>query len=53
MPQDAPVLDLERAPDIAENTATALCTLCGAAQEITPLLRGFGHTGDETDPSAA
>ncbi|MEU5090643.1 DUF6233 domain-containing protein [Streptomyces sp. NPDC021356] len=52
-PQDAPVLDLERALDVAENPATTLCTLCGAAQEITPVLRGFDHTGDETDPPGA
>ncbi|MFD8840480.1 DUF6233 domain-containing protein [Streptomyces griseofuscus] len=28
-PHDAPLLDLKRALDVAENPATTLCTLCG------------------------
>ncbi|WP_327341362.1 hypothetical protein [Streptomyces europaeiscabiei] len=39
-PQGAPLLDLEHVMDVAENSATRLRTLCGAAQERTPLLRG-------------
>ncbi|MYR62090.1 hypothetical protein GTY54_39790 [Streptomyces sp. SID625] len=46
-PRDAAVLDLEDALDYAENPATTLCSLCGCAQEITPLLRGLAHTGEE------
>ncbi|MER6738921.1 DUF6233 domain-containing protein [Streptomyces puniciscabiei] len=48
-PQDAPLLDLDRVLDIAENPATRLCTLCGCVQGLTPLLRGFGHIGDSYD----
>jgi hypothetical protein len=32
--------------DAAEHPGTRLCTLCGAAQELTPLLRGFDHITD-------
>jgi hypothetical protein len=45
-PQGAPLLNLERALDAAENPSTRLCTLCGCAQEVTPLLRGFDHIAD-------
>lgn len=45
-PQGAPLLDLEHALDVAENPATRLCTLCGCAQELTPILRGFDHGTD-------
>ncbi|MGW7410022.1 DUF6233 domain-containing protein [Streptomyces sp. NPDC054833] len=45
-PKDAPLLDWKRALDLAENPATRLCTLCGCAQELTPLLRGFDHITD-------
>lgn len=44
-PQGAPRLDLEHVLDVAENSATRLCTLCGAAQERDPLLRGFDVRG--------
>lgn len=44
-PQGAPLLDLEHVLNVAENSATRLCTLCGAAQERTPLLRGFDVRG--------
>lgn len=37
------VLSLEEALDLAERPATRLCVLCGAAQELEPLLRGFDH----------
>ncbi len=40
---DAPPLDWKRALDVAENRATRLCVLCGCAQELSPLLRGFDH----------
>ncbi|MEU6212714.1 DUF6233 domain-containing protein [Streptomyces sp. NPDC047023] len=45
-PQGAPLLDLQRALDVAENPGTRLCTLCGCAQELTPMIRGFDHIGD-------
>ncbi|MFD4976746.1 DUF6233 domain-containing protein [Streptomyces sp. NPDC058424] len=48
-PQGAPLLDLEHALNTAENPATRLCTLCGCAQELTPLLRGFDHIGKSGD----
>ncbi|WP_371674755.1 DUF6233 domain-containing protein (plasmid) [Streptomyces sp. NBC_00289] len=47
-PAGAPLLDLEQALDAAENPATQLCTRCGCAQELTPVLRGFEHI---TDPA--
>ncbi|MGW4186230.1 DUF6233 domain-containing protein [Streptomyces albidoflavus] len=40
-PQNAPQLSLERALDVAERPSTRLCSLCGAAQELDPMLRGF------------
>nr|WP_079055865.1 DUF6233 domain-containing protein [Streptomyces caeruleatus] len=45
-PKDAPLLDWRRALDVAEKPTTRLCTLCGCAQELTPLLRGFDHIND-------
>jgi hypothetical protein len=42
----APLLDVDRALDAAEHPGTRLRTLCGAAQELTPLLRGFDHITD-------
>jgi hypothetical protein len=42
----APLLDLERALDLAEIPSLRLCTWCGCAQEVAPLLRGFGHIAD-------
>ncbi|MFF7189601.1 DUF6233 domain-containing protein [Streptomyces sp. NPDC008222] len=48
-PQGAPLLDVERALDVAEHPGTRLCTLCGAAQELTPLLRGFDHIDSATE----
>ncbi len=45
-PQGAPLLDVQRALDVAENPGTQLCTLCGCAQELTPMSRGFDHIGD-------
>lgn len=51
-PAGAPLLDVERALDVAEHPGTRLCTLCGAAQELTPLLRGFDLITDSaTDDS--
>ncbi|MER5200464.1 hypothetical protein ACWD3J_44375 [Streptomyces sp. NPDC002755] len=35
-----------RPSDAAEHPGTRLCTLCGAGQELTPLLRGFDHITD-------
>jgi len=45
-PQGAPLLDVEHALNVAENPGTRLCTLCGCAQELTPLLRGFDHINE-------
>ncbi|MEU1077962.1 MULTISPECIES: DUF6233 domain-containing protein [unclassified Streptomyces] len=42
-PQGAPLLPLERALNVAEQLGTRLCSLCGAAQELDPVLRGFDH----------
>ncbi|MFF5760009.1 DUF6233 domain-containing protein [Streptomyces longwoodensis] len=42
-PEGAPLLDVQRALDVAENPGTQLYTLCGCAQELTPLLNGFDH----------
>ena len=42
-PQGKPVLELERALDAAEKVSVRLCSLCGAEQELEPLLRGFDH----------
>lgn len=47
-PQGAPALELERALDTAEKAGVRLCSLCGAAQELEPLLRGFDRiTGSD------
>ncbi|KOV74344.1 hypothetical protein ADL00_02405 [Streptomyces sp. AS58] len=42
-PQGAPLLDVEQVLNVAENPGTQLCTLCGCAQEMTPILHGFDH----------
>ncbi|MGW4272099.1 hypothetical protein [Streptomyces similanensis] len=44
-PEGAPLLDVERALNVADNLVTQLCTLCGCAQELTPLLQGFDQIG--------
>ncbi|MGX1364722.1 hypothetical protein RKD19_000081 [Streptomyces canus] len=43
-PPDAPHLDLDHALDAAEHPGTRLCVLCGCAQELSPLLKGFDNT---------
>ncbi|MDX3523749.1 DUF6233 domain-containing protein [Streptomyces scabiei] len=45
-PAGAPVLSLDKALDAAEHPGTRLCSLCGAAAELDPVLRGFDHGGD-------
>ncbi len=45
-PAGAPLLGVDRALDAAEPPGTRLRTLCGAAQELTPLLCGFDHITD-------
>ncbi|GAA0898114.1 MULTISPECIES: DUF6233 domain-containing protein [Streptomyces violaceusniger group] len=45
-PEGSPLLDVQRALDVAEKPGTQLCTLCGCAQELTPLLSGFDHITD-------
>jgi hypothetical protein len=45
-PHGAPLLDLNRALDVAQHPGTRLCVLCGCAQELTSLLKGFDHPGD-------
>lgn len=42
-PHGAPVLGLERALDAAQHPGTRLCSLCGAAAELDPVLRGLGR----------
>ncbi|WP_344400075.1 hypothetical protein [Streptomyces longisporus] len=42
----AAYLDLERALNIAESRSTRLYTLCGCAQELTPMIKGFDHFED-------
>ncbi|MFJ3630821.1 DUF6233 domain-containing protein [Streptomyces sp. NPDC090112] len=44
-PADRPALTWQQALDRAERPSTRLCTLCGAAHELEPLLRGFGSIG--------
>lgn len=46
VPEGAPVLELERALDAAEKASVRLCSLCGAAQELDPLLKGFDRGFD-------
>ncbi|MFF2331913.1 MULTISPECIES: DUF6233 domain-containing protein [unclassified Streptomyces] len=45
-PAGAPVLKLEAALTAAENPRVRTCTVCRAAIELDPLLRGFGHEDD-------
>jgi hypothetical protein len=45
-PQGAPLLDVGYALNVAENPGTRLCTLCGCAQELTPMLSCFDHITD-------
>ncbi|MFG3467566.1 DUF6233 domain-containing protein [Streptomyces sp. NPDC047853] len=45
-PQGAPLLGVEQALNVAEHPGTRLCTLCGCAQELTPMLSGFDHITD-------
>ncbi|MEU2564967.1 DUF6233 domain-containing protein [Streptomyces longispororuber] len=42
-PAGAPVLTLERALDVAQQPGVRLCSLCGAAAELDPVLKGFDH----------
>lgn len=44
----APVLTLERALDAAENPGNRLCSLCGAAAELDPVLKGFDSNAGES-----
>ncbi|MEU8764618.1 DUF6233 domain-containing protein [Streptomyces sp. NPDC048659] len=46
-PQGVATLSLEHALDLAERPAVRLCSLCGAAAELTPLLRGFDGGFDQ------
>ncbi|MFD4612668.1 DUF6233 domain-containing protein [Streptomyces sp. NPDC058440] len=45
-PQGAPLLDVEHALNVAENSGTRLCALCGRVQELTPMRAGFDHITD-------
>ncbi|NJP53502.1 hypothetical protein HCJ93_26415 [Streptomyces sp. SBST2-5] len=47
-PAGAPVLTLERALDAAEQPGVRLCSLCGAAAELDPVLQGFDRGFEET-----
>ncbi|WP_442812357.1 DUF6233 domain-containing protein [Streptomyces sp. NBC_01210] len=42
-PAGAPVLPLSRVRDTAEQPGVRLCSLCGAAAELDPVLKGFDH----------
>ncbi|WP_445270429.1 DUF6233 domain-containing protein [Streptomyces sp. DSM 41634] len=48
-PAGAPVLTLEHALDVAQHPRTRLCSLCGAAAELDPVLKGFDHGFDGED----
>lgn len=40
-PPGAPVLTLDQALDAAQHPGTRLCSLCGAALELDPVLKDF------------
>ncbi|MFC9343676.1 DUF6233 domain-containing protein [Streptomyces sp. NPDC057020] len=40
-PTNAPRLSLDQALDAAERPGVRLCSICGAAQKLDPVLRGF------------
>ncbi|MFB6884149.1 DUF6233 domain-containing protein [Streptomyces noursei] len=46
-PPGVPVVDVHRALDAAQQPGARLCSLCGAAQELDPLLHGFDHITDD------
>ncbi|MFC8125456.1 DUF6233 domain-containing protein [Streptomyces sp. NPDC057302] len=46
-PQGAPVLAVNQALDAVEKADVRRCSLCGAAQELEPSLRGFDHGFDQ------
>ncbi|MEU4729558.1 DUF6233 domain-containing protein [Streptomyces sp. NPDC023588] len=52
-PAGAPVLTLEHALHVAQHPATRLCSLCGAAAELDPVLKGFDRGSAATDARAA
>ncbi|MFF4188179.1 DUF6233 domain-containing protein [Streptomyces sp. NPDC001691] len=45
-PSGAPRLTLDQALDNAQKPGTRLCSLCGAAGELDPMIRGFDHIDD-------
>ncbi|MFE2611590.1 DUF6233 domain-containing protein [Streptomyces mirabilis] len=45
-PTGAPKLTLDKALDAAEQPGTRLCSLCSAAAELDPVLKGFDHGFD-------
>jgi hypothetical protein len=45
-PAGAPVLTVERALDVAQQPGVRLRSLCGAAAELDPVLRGFDRGFD-------
>ncbi|MGC4987295.1 hypothetical protein ACLQ18_43115 [Streptomyces sp. DT193] len=40
------MLTLEKALDAAEQPGTRLCSLCSAAAELAPVVKGFDHGFD-------
>ncbi|MFJ8301274.1 DUF6233 domain-containing protein [Streptomyces sp. NPDC094447] len=52
-PRGAPTLGWEQALATARRPGVRLCTLCGAAAELDPVLRGFGTEEDRGDTSGA
>ncbi|MGG8407318.1 DUF6233 domain-containing protein [Streptomyces sp. 12297] len=51
-PAGAPVLTLEHALDVLQHPGTRLRSLCGAAAELDPVLKGFAASTARTDARA-
>ncbi|MEU0984044.1 hypothetical protein ABZ488_33015 [Streptomyces griseus] len=41
------MLTLERALDVAQQSGVRVCSLCGAAAELDPVLKGFDQGFEE------
>ncbi|AEY94164.1 hypothetical protein SHJG_p1033 (plasmid) [Streptomyces hygroscopicus subsp. jinggangensis 5008] len=48
-PTGAPELTLERALDVAQQPGVRLCSLCGAAAELDPVLKGFDRGFEDSE----
>ncbi|WP_323185979.1 DUF6233 domain-containing protein [Streptomyces sp. NBC_00233] len=49
-PKGARRLSLDQALDAAERPGAGLCSLCGASQELDPVLRGFDIRSEGDNP---